>query len=61
MPREERQELETGQSYSFGSQRNNTPFPPPLSPVSIFIASQFQFTGSSGNQGQGQRCDCVED
>lgn len=34
---------------------------PRLSPVSIFIALQFQFTGSSGNQGQGQGCDWGKD
>jgi hypothetical protein len=61
MAKEEREELKTGESQSFGSQRNNTcHLSPPLSPASLFMASQFQFVGSSWNQDQVERCDWVK-
>lgn len=44
-----------------GPRGTNTPHCPPLSPVSLFIALQSQFTGSSGNQGQVQRYDWGKD
>lgn len=41
--------------------RGTTPaLPSPLSPVCIFIASQFQFTGSLKKECQVGRCDWVK-
>lgn len=60
LPSEEKQEQETRESYSLGSQRDIAcPSCTPL-PVYIFIASQIQFTGSPRDKCQVGKCDWVK-